>query len=152
MFREDFCVWANVNHSECWNAALPCPTKAPHHQCLLTLNKTQVGENLFVHAGLLPEHVRGPMAANKDSTGDEKTVADVEAVMEKVNAAARSWLLGEREIPEEMWAGDSPLWTRVYSDPESRDIDEAARLQLEEVRGRRCKETSRVDVLLLLTS
>lgn len=56
--------------------------------------------------------------------------------MEKLNADTCAWLLGERAIPEGIWHSDSPLWTRVYSDPDSRDIDVAARIQLEEVGGR----------------
>lgn len=60
--------------------------------------------------------------------------------MEKLNADTCAWLLGKRAIPEEIWQSDSPLWTRVYSDPDSRDIDAAARIQLEEVgvRGVSC--------------
>ncbi len=84
-----------------------------------------------MHAGLLPEHVRGG-----DGPGDTTTtVADAEKVMEKLNADTCAWMLGERGIPEEIWQSDSPLWTRVYSDPDSRDIDAAARIQLEEVGG-----------------
>ncbi|CAN0334706.1 unnamed protein product, partial [Hapterophycus canaliculatus] len=107
----------------------------------------QVGDNLFVHAGLLPEHILGTAAkviggergqgkeggGGGGAGGQEITVADVEAVMEKLNADTCAWMLGERAIPEEIWQSDSPLWTRVYSDPESRDVDAAARMQLEEV-------------------
>lgn len=84
---------------------------------------------MFVHAGLLPEHVRGTPAAGEG----EGAEANAEEVMENLNAAACSWMLGERAIPEEMWGIDSPLWTRVYSDPDSRDVGEAARARLEDV-------------------
>ena len=97
----------------------------------------QVGDNLFVHAGLLPEHIRGT-AAGEGGRGQGSTVAEAEEVMEKLNADTCAWLLGQRAIPEEIWQSDSPLWTRVYSDPDSRDIDAAARMQLEEVRAARC--------------
>lgn len=99
--------------------------------------KPQVGDNLFVHAGLLPEHVRGAAAseaaARGGGGGQGGTIADVEEVMEKLNADTCAWLLGKRAIPEEIWQSDSPLWTRVYSDPDSRDIDAEARDLLEEV-------------------
>ncbi|CAM9164780.1 unnamed protein product [Scytosiphon promiscuus] len=95
----------------------------------------KVGDNLFVHAGLLPEHLRGAQGrgGGGGAEGQDMAVADAEAVMEKLNADTCSWMLGERAIPEEIWQSDSPLWTRVYSDPESRDVDAAARMQLEEV-------------------
>eukprot|EP00752_Nemacystus_decipiens_P001826 g1763.t1 len=92
----------------------------------------KVGDNLFVHAGLLPEHIRGA-ASGEGSKGQGSTVAKAEEVMEKLNADTCAWMLGKRAIPEEIWQSDSPLWTRVYSDPDSRDIDAAARIQLEEV-------------------
>lgn len=105
------------------------------------LYSTQVGDNLFVHAGLLPEHVResggggrgeGEVAAGKEEESD--IVAKAEGVMESLNAAACSWMLGEIPIPQSMWDPESPLWTRVYSNPDSEDIDAAARARLEEVR------------------
>lgn len=93
-----------------------------------------------MHAGLLPEHIRGAAADAtgrelEQDRGQEMTVAEAEGVMEKLNADTCAWMLGERAIPEELWQADSPLWTRLYSVPESRDVDGAARMQLEEVNG-----------------
>lgn len=84
---------------------------------------TQVGDNLFVHAGLRPQHLRG---------ADD--VAEAEEVMESMNTATASWLRGtNKEIPKFMFGEDGPVWTRVYSRPDSRDMDEATRAELEEV-------------------
>lgn len=82
-----------------------------------------------MHAGLLPEHVRAGPAAG----AGEAVETDAEGVMERMNKEACAWMLGEALIPESLWGENSPLWTRVYSSPDSRDIVEEAREQLEEV-------------------
>lgn len=83
----------------------------------------KVGDNLFVHAGLRPQHLRGAGG-----------VAEAEEVMENMNAGAAAWLLGSgKAMPNVLFGEDSPVWTRVYSSPDSRDVDEAARAELEEV-------------------
>ncbi len=57
---------------------------------------TVVGDNVFVHGGVLPEHV--------------------DKGLDAVNAEIRAWMLGEGPNPE--WAHKgccSPTWTRLYS-------------------------------------
>ncbi|CBJ28039.1 calcineurin-like phosphoesterase family protein [Ectocarpus siliculosus] len=93
----------------------------------------KVGDNLFVHAGLLPEHIRGTAAGEAGGGDQGDSVAAAEEVMERLNADTCAWMLGKRSIPEEIWQPEGPLWTRVYSTPDSREIDAAARAQLEEV-------------------
>lgn len=100
------------------------------------LYQQQVGDNLFVHAGLLPEHIRGAAAGEAGGGGQGDSVAAAEEVMERLNADTCAWMLGKRSIPEEIWQPEGPLWTRVYSTPDSREIDAVARAQLEEVRDR----------------
>ncbi len=57
----------------------------------------QVGDTVFVHGGVLPEHVRYGI--------------------EKINAETQAWLRGEGPPPEAVVADDqSPVWTRRYSD------------------------------------
>jgi hypothetical protein len=56
----------------------------------------QVGENVFVHGGVLPEHV--------------------EYGIDRVNEETRAWLRGETERPEFLSGSESPQWTRLYSD------------------------------------
>eukprot|EP00904_Undaria_pinnatifida_P009576 jgi/Undpi1/5749/HiC_scaffold_2.g01023.m1 len=105
---------------------------AAHAVCM------KVGDNLFVHAGLLPEHVRrgavATAAAGVGAGGKEGQieVADADMMMRKLNSGACSWLLGNRPPPEELLEPEGPVWTRVYSDPDCRDIDQAARAKLEE--------------------
>lgn len=85
--------------------------------------RKQVGDNLFVHAGLRPAHF-----------GQAEDVGKAEEAMERMNAGVASWMLGGKVIPAVLFGEESPVWTRVYSSPDSRDIDEAARAELEEVR------------------
>ena len=94
-------------------------------RCKLFL-RPKVGDNLFVHGGLLPEHLRS-------------AAEDADQAMENLNKAACSWLLGEAPMPEAIWGENSPVWTRLYSSPESRDVDDVARAQLEEVGGLRLR-------------
>jgi len=56
----------------------------------------QLGETVFVHAGVLPHHV--------------------EYGIERINAETQAWLRGEAERPEIIRGGESPQWTRLYSD------------------------------------
>lgn len=89
-----------------------------------TRDHTQVGDNLFVHAGLRPQHLRGA-----------KDVPEAEEAMESMNTATATWLQGtNKEIPKFMFGEDGPVWTRVFSRPDSREMDEATRAELEEVR------------------
>jgi hypothetical protein len=61
-----------------------------------------VGETVFVHGGVLPQHA--------------------EYGIEAINDEIRAWLRGEAPAPEWSRGSDSPIWTRLYS----RDPDEAA--------------------------
>ncbi|MCP4546886.1 MAG: calcineurin [bacterium] len=63
-----------------------------------------VGDNLFVHGGILPSHI--------------------DYGLERINAETRSWLLGETERPECIRGARSPIWSRLYSDePTSASCD-----------------------------
>lgn len=55
-----------------------------------------VGDNLFVHGGLLPQHL--------------------EMGLEEMNLQTRRYLAGEGPAPEFLRGSDSPVWTRAYSD------------------------------------
>ena len=56
-----------------------------------------VGDSVFVHGGVLPEHVRHGL--------------------EKINQETQAWLRGEAEVPVELVTGEtSPVWTRLYSE------------------------------------
>ncbi len=72
-----------------------------------------VGNNLFVHGGILPEHaVMG---------------------MDAMNGAVREWLLGHTPRPEWVRGERSPVWTRLYSrEPSVAACDTLARV-LEEL-------------------
>ncbi len=57
----------------------------------------QVGDTVFVHGGVLPEHVRYGI--------------------ERINTETQAWLRGEGPPPEAVVADEqSPVWTRRYSD------------------------------------
>lgn len=56
----------------------------------------QVGENVFVHGGVLPEHVAYGI--------------------DEINSSAQAWLRGESDLPPVLSGSDSPQWTRLYSD------------------------------------
>jgi hypothetical protein len=56
----------------------------------------QIGDNVFVHGGVLPDHV--------------------DHGIERINAETRQWLRGESERPTILEGADSPQWTRLYSD------------------------------------
>ena len=63
----------------------------------------QVGDTVFVHGGVLPEHVRYGI--------------------ERINHETQAWLRGEADPPANVIADDqSPVWTRRYSDdPDAED-------------------------------
>jgi hypothetical protein len=57
----------------------------------------QVGDSVFVHGGILPEHV--------------------EYGLERMDREARAWARGEHStVPEALASDDGPVWTRAYSD------------------------------------
>jgi hypothetical protein len=63
-----------------------------------------VGDTIFVHGGILPEHL--------------------DAGLEALDAEARAWRRGERPTPPRALTDhESPLWTRRYSKP---DVDDPA--------------------------
>ncbi len=64
-----------------------------------------IGESVFVHGGVLPEHV--------------------DYGLERINREVRAWLRGERPEPPEQAAGRRGVaWIRDYSDePDARDCD-----------------------------
>lgn len=62
----------------------------------------QVGDNVFVHGGVLPEHAAYGLEA--------------------INEEIRAWLRGEAPAPEWSRGSESPIWTRLYS----RDPDDEA--------------------------
>jgi hypothetical protein len=67
-----------------------------------------VGDNVFVHGGVLPEHAQYGI--------------------ELINEEVRAWLRGFGPEPPSSRGADSPIWTRRFS----RDPDAAACAQLEE--------------------
>jgi hypothetical protein len=56
----------------------------------------QLGQNVFVHGGVRPEHI--------------------EYGIERINQETRAWLRGEIERPDILNGSGSPQWTRLYSD------------------------------------
>lgn len=56
----------------------------------------QVGRSVFIHGGLLPQHLAYGV--------------------ERLNAETRAWLRGEAPRPDEILAKPSPVWSRHYSD------------------------------------
>jgi hypothetical protein len=60
----------------------------------------QIGDNVFVHGGVLPHHV--------------------EYGLERLNSEVRTWLRGDAARPDSILGGESPVWTRRYSD----EVDE----------------------------
>lgn len=61
----------------------------------------QLGDNLFVHGGVLPAHV--------------------EYGIDTLNAETSAWLRGEAEFPEILRSREGPVWTRDYSDEPGED-------------------------------
>ena len=56
----------------------------------------RVGNNIFVHGGVLPEHVAYGI--------------------DEINRSAQVWLRGEGDLPPVLSGPESPQWTRLYSD------------------------------------
>jgi len=61
----------------------------------------KMGDNVFVHGGVLPAHV--------------------EYGVDRINAETQAWLRGESDRPEIIKGKDSPQWTRLYSDEPGAD-------------------------------
>ncbi|MCH2466077.1 MAG: metallophosphoesterase, partial [Gemmatimonadetes bacterium] len=60
----------------------------------------RVGDNVFVHGGVLPDHVAYGI--------------------DEINSSAQAWLRGEADLPPVLQGSESPQWTRLYSrDPDS---------------------------------
>ncbi len=87
---------------------------APYARMLAERNLCVViGENVFVHAGILPEHL--------------------DYGLERMNAEVRAWLSGEGAAVDYIHKGDSIVWTRHYSDdPDSTSCADLGRV-LEEL-------------------
>jgi hypothetical protein len=63
------------------------------------LTVAMVGDSLFAHGGVLPQHVDYGLA--------------------RINQEAQSFLTGQRaELPKALSAEDAPVWTREYGSPE----------------------------------
>ena len=77
----------------------------------------QVGENVFVHGGVLPQHL--------------------EYGLERINAETQEWLRGDRSRPEVMRGKDSPIWTRRFSDEVESDDCETLSAVLESLHATR---------------
>jgi len=72
----------------------------PYALILATHNMVmQVGDTVFVHGGILPEHA----AAGLDT----------------INGEVQAWMRGEAEAPEDWISGECPVWTRLYSDDDA---------------------------------
>lgn len=57
---------------------------------------TQVGDTIFAHGGVLPQHARYGVA--------------------KINAEAKAWMRGDAAaLPVALRGADSPIWTRLFS-------------------------------------
>jgi hypothetical protein len=69
----------------------------------------KVGDTLFVHGGVLQQHVRYGIDA--------------------INRETSAWMRGERPAPSVLMQEDAPIWTRLYSS----DPDAAACVQLDSV-------------------
>jgi Icc-related predicted phosphoesterase len=69
----------------------------------------KVADSVFVHGGVLPQHVRYGIDA--------------------INREAAAWMRAERAVPSILMREDAPVWTRLYSN----DPDDAACAQLASV-------------------
>lgn len=64
----------------------------------------QIGENIFVHGGVLPTHVDYDLG--------------------RLNEEARAWLAGDAALPDWVKEKNSPIWMRHYSDePDEKDCE-----------------------------
>jgi hypothetical protein len=71
-----------------------------------------IGDNLFVHGGILPQHV--------------------DMGLEEMNGAIRAWLRDEAPRPDWIRGDESPVWSRHFSD----GVDAEEREMLTDVLGR----------------
>lgn len=55
----------------------------------------QIGDTVFAHGGVLPAHARYGI--------------------ERINAEAAAWMIGEAPYPQVLRGPNSPIWTRLYS-------------------------------------
>ena len=63
-----------------------------------------VGDSVFVHGGLKPDHVRFGL--------------------EKMNTQTQKWMKDRRKaLPDPLDSSDGPLWTRIYSDDDEAPAD-----------------------------
>jgi hypothetical protein len=67
----------------------------------------QVGDAVFVHGGVLPEHVEYGLA--------------------RMQAELRAWLAGQGPLPALVASDDSPVWTRAYSNEGQADCERLSR-------------------------
>lgn len=66
---------------------------------------TVVGDTVFVHGGLSPEHARLGIKA--------------------INAQTQAWLTGTKDLPEALKGARGPIWNRDYSqNPDARDCEQ----------------------------
>lgn len=101
----DFADVASHLHGDSALAAWPAEqrgrvmafTPGGEYALLLAKRNTivMVGENVFVHGGVLPHHA--------------------EYGIENINGEIRTWLRGEGEQPQWVRGSDTPIWTRLYS-------------------------------------
>ena len=59
----------------------------------------QIGDTLFVHGGILPEHV--------------------DYGLNRINKETRQWMRDKGVFPSILNGDDSPIWTRIYSDDDA---------------------------------
>jgi Calcineurin-like phosphoesterase len=69
-----------------------------------------VGDSVFVHGGVLPEHVSYGIG--------------------RINAETSAWMRGDGTLPAIMQSDDAPIWTRRYSE---QDVDAATCTDLDHV-------------------
>jgi 3',5'-cyclic AMP phosphodiesterase CpdA len=103
---EDFTAVVNFDSEDSSLARFPSEQRArmaaflPGRPYAMKLSERflilQLGDNIFVHGGVLPRHV--------------------DYGIDQINAETRAWLKGEAQRPEILLGGDSPQWTRLYSD------------------------------------
>ncbi|CAB1113116.1 unnamed protein product [Ectocarpus sp. CCAP 1310/34] len=83
----------------------------------------KIGDTLLVHGGLRP--VNFDPKSCRGATGM--------ACLESLNRWTHEWLIGQGEMPKELWNRDSPVWTRFYSSPGGVELGEEAGADLQKV-------------------
>ncbi|CAM9503449.1 unnamed protein product [Discosporangium mesarthrocarpum] len=107
---------------------------ASHAVCM------KVGDSLFVHGGLLPVHLTGAGAMGGSGSKEDNEGGGAGGgsgavrAMERLNSAASKWLAGEGPALRLLFEQESPIWTRAYSSPDSREVGVQAWVQLREAR------------------